>query len=116
MIDSFVILTHFGLQDSHGADPLFERMLAIEDLPGEFSTGLNTEDFGNQLVTIGPNNIQGEAGAVAPGSGVTVALGDASRTITAKSDGSFGVFFSVEPGDTINLTADDGLDVDLLIE
>ena len=115
-VGATVVLTHFGLQDSLGADELVERMLAIEGLPVELIAGFSAEEFRNQLFIIGPNNVLGEAGAIAPGVGVTVTLGDASRTITAKRDGSFSTFFEVEPGDTINLTADDGLDVDLLIE
>jgi hypothetical protein len=114
---SEVTLIHWAIQDTGGtaADMAADLGAAVDATTGapndpSWYGGLSTDNIFDNVVAIASHTVMGEAGAVAPFSGLTftnTTSGGAS-TVTAEWDGSFVAAIGTETGDSVELSCTDG--------
>jgi hypothetical protein len=110
-------LLHFGyLTASRAADDMHARMADLVEHPD--MTGLSRVELAG-LLNFVPNRgtVYGDAGSVIGLATVTAvdSRNSATLSVTAQRDGSFAVPIDTQRGDTIHLTASDGLDTTITI-
>lgn len=115
--NSKVTLLHYLVLDAARSADLWQSTMKNLVLQPDM-TGMSLEELAglaNFAPTLG--TIWGEAGAVIGEAVVTAENGRSGKVIeqTARSDGSFAIPMNTESGDTITLTASDGLDSTLEI-